>query len=291
MESLPVVIQEANDLQPVQPLPLIFFSVNPNCDTIPVQFEDGEEAAPNITFKKEDPNLIVLTLSDVKGSKYPALSWTLAEPCETVNVNDPTYWSRFKDLFIKCLALCNHGRNCFDPFLTSPFLLDMMGYVTAPSKGTAKSKFSNFSYQTTSSLPWNKGSKPIKKTLVLQKHSKGDNPFLALGDDGDSDESGEVSEGYAINSEEICIDDVDSDHDLDTSNHLQSSFPENNRLYDNVRAICALDCEMCETSYGSELTRISLICPVDGVILDQLVSHYFDFLFSMYLGETESSDY
>ena len=36
-------------------------------------------------------------------------------------------------------------------------------------------------------------------------------------------------------------------------------------------AVCALDCEMCTTSAGLELTRLTLICPINGVIYDTLV--------------------
>ena len=37
-------------------------------------------------------------------------------------------------------------------------------------------------------------------------------------------------------------------------------------------AICAIDCEMCCTAEGSELTRIAVLCPTRGVVLDTLVS-------------------
>lgn len=35
--------------------------------------------------------------------------------------------------------------------------------------------------------------------------------------------------------------------------------------------ICAMDCEMCCTDSGIELTRISVLCPTNGLILDTLV--------------------
>ena len=39
----------------------------------------------------------------------------------------------------------------------------------------------------------------------------------------------------------------------------------------NYLEICAIDCEMCTTILGLELTRITIICPVNGVMYDTLV--------------------
>ena len=42
-------------------------------------------------------------------------------------------------------------------------------------------------------------------------------------------------------------------------------------LGDGPLQICALDCEMCSTAAGLELTRISVVCPLRGVVLNKLV--------------------
>jgi hypothetical protein len=111
------------------------------------------------------------------------------------------------------------------------------------------------------------------------------NPYLVLNegdedeDEGEDEEPEESAPGLderaadpkVLNHEEICLDDLDEELGA-VSTAPMDSFPPNNRLSGNVRAICALDCEMCETAYGSELTRISIVCPVDGVIFDTLVS-------------------
>lgn len=36
--------------------------------------------------------------------------------------------------------------------------------------------------------------------------------------------------------------------------------------------VCALDCEMCSTAAGLELTRLTVLCPIHGVVYDALVS-------------------
>ena len=35
--------------------------------------------------------------------------------------------------------------------------------------------------------------------------------------------------------------------------------------------ICAIDCEMCRTSSGSELTRLSIVSPISGIVFDEFV--------------------
>jgi len=37
-------------------------------------------------------------------------------------------------------------------------------------------------------------------------------------------------------------------------------------------SVCAIDCEMCSTASGLELTRVTVVCPLKGVVLDTLVS-------------------
>lgn len=36
--------------------------------------------------------------------------------------------------------------------------------------------------------------------------------------------------------------------------------------------LCAIDCEMCSTKDGLELTRITILHPIHGIIIDTLVS-------------------
>lgn len=332
LESLPLSTDGMIVVDQIQPLSLIFMSINSNYGQTsiklpPIECEDGEELEleneNEIIFQKEDPNLLILTLVDVKSSKYPSLSWTTPLPnpnlstslnpslSPSLNVNESNYWNRIHDLFTMCLKLSNYNKNCFDPFLISPLLLDMMGYITSPSKTKSKSKYSHFSYQSTSDSIWRNRSiskevqpKKIKKIKTktqekrkIKGNMKGDNFFMALEDDDDEDdesnESEEEEEEENIqNHEEICIDDIEEGENIAKQQQQQQqvqeeenneftkniSFPTNNKLYGNVRAICALDCEMCETSYGSELTRISIVCPVDGVILDKLVSYFYLFL-------------
>jgi hypothetical protein len=317
-ESLPISVNGAVD--PLQPLTLIFTSTNPtlldSSVSIPVESEDGEEIENHVMFRKEDPNLLLLSLTDVKGSKYPSLSWDPSlhlklsdfDPTTfaSVSIKESSYWNRIKEMFVKCLELSNYDKGCFDPFLTSLVLQDMMGYVTSPSNTRSKSKFLNFVYQSTSDPSWTKrspGHQPVhpsvraqpsalvagatKKSKPPQRKADEENRFSVAFDDDDddeSDESGEIIEEktVVVNSEEICIDDDDegeenekmslvTDETQEEEKKKSCLFPLNNRLHGNVRAICALDCEMCETSYGSELARISIVCPVDGVILDKLV--------------------
>jgi DNA polymerase III epsilon subunit-like protein len=38
-----------------------------------------------------------------------------------------------------------------------------------------------------------------------------------------------------------------------------------------VLDLCGIDCEMCYTEIGLELTRVTVVCPVRGVVYDALV--------------------
>ena len=42
--------------------------------------------------------------------------------------------------------------------------------------------------------------------------------------------------------------------------------------------VVALDCEMCTTAAGLELTRLTVLCPVHGVVYDTLVSAHAPFI-------------
>ena len=59
-------------------------------------------------------------------------------------------------------------------------------------------------------------------------------------------------------------------HTLDM---LYAHFGQKRTEWSLPLKICAIDCEMCSTEDGLELTRVSVVCPKQGIILDSLVSY------------------
>lgn len=53
-----------------------------------------------------------------------------------------------------------------------------------------------------------------------------------------------------------------------SSGYLTTTAPNQTRP---ALEVCAIDCEMCETALGKELTRVSVVCPERGVMLDTFV--------------------
>ena len=53
---------------------------------------------------------------------------------------------------------------------------------------------------------------------------------------------------------------------------LYAYFGEHHVGWSLPLKICAIDCEMCSTEDGLELTRVSIFCPKHGIIIDALVS-------------------
>jgi hypothetical protein len=75
-----------------------------------------------------------------------------------------------------------------------------------------------------------------------------------------------------------CSDGDDEDSDPCTtteSSSSSSSYPSSSEgvvAFHHPLSVCAIDCEMCSTASGLELTRVTVVCPLKGVVLDMLVS-------------------
>jgi hypothetical protein len=77
-----------------------------------------------------------------------------------------------------------------------------------------------------------------------------------------------------------CSDGDDEDSDPCTttessSSSSSSSYPSSSEgvvALHHPLSVCAIDCEMCSTASGLELTRVTVVCPLKGVVLDMLVS-------------------
>jgi hypothetical protein len=72
-----------------------------------------------------------------------------------------------------------------------------------------------------------------------------------------------------------CEELEDGEEPEDTEAMLLSTFPQLAKFGKKL-SICALDCEMCCTAAGTELTRICVLCPINGIVLDTLVSETID---------------
>jgi len=76
-----------------------------------------------------------------------------------------------------------------------------------------------------------------------------------------------------------CSDGDDEDSDpcttTESSSSSSSSYPSSSEgvvALHHPLSVCAIDCEMCSTASGLELTRVTVVCPLKGVVLDMLVS-------------------
>ena len=97
----------------------------------------------------------------------------------------------------------------------------------------------------------------------------------------------ELEEGEEMEeSEEVPIlqsstnlenDNQNDDNKIMTAERLFTEFGQKRTNWNLPLKICSIDCEMCGTEDGLELTRISVVCPLQGVILDTLVRFFFSF--------------
>ena len=95
-------------------------------------------------------------------------------------------------------------------------------------------------------------------------------------EDGEEEDGGGVG-GRARGGAFDALGDSDSSDDgedsvwsIGSDNTWQCGDKSVNKL-EGRKAIVAIDCEMCLTGPGLELTRVTVVCPVQGVILDTLV--------------------
>jgi DNA polymerase III epsilon subunit-like protein len=182
-----------------------------------------------------------------------------------------------------------------EELVLSSDMLSLMGYsLDATKEGVGFIDTSSAEWSTKRRITWT----PSTSKLVGKKAGKSveveegeeeeegevsDEDDESWGSDSDDDEkavNADSDRGKNSNSSNNRSDSIDSSGSFvngtgGMSNGVVSVLNGSNEIDQSQQQlpleICALDCEMCYTDMGLELTRISVVCPVQGVVYDTLV--------------------
>jgi hypothetical protein len=174
--------------------------------------------------------------------------------------------------------------NClvdFHYFILSKDILDMMGYLLDNEL---------IAFPDTKDANWSRSFSLTNKTVASATTPK--NVHLHFMEEGEEQEEGEEVEASTI----PMNTDSNETSSIQLENHyfpIKSDFASFQKLFSQSFQMisfqkiiqetlfplnyCGIDCEMCSTKEGLELTRITIIHPLHGIIIDCLVMR---FLFS-----------
>jgi len=135
-------------------------------------------------------------------------------------------------------------------------------------------------YRDTASHSWKRLARSSATQIEAEKEEKEiEEEELEDGeeDDGGGEGGGGSGGGRARGGGFDALADSDSsddDEDCGWSISSDNTWHRGGKAVDKMngrKALVAIDCEMCLTGPGLELTRVTVVCPVQGVILDTLV--------------------
>ena len=219
-----------------------------NVMTEGVVLEEGEEA--------ENPSH-VQPVDSLCSAAAPVVS--APHPVEE---GHESHWVRLRRMYEQCMA-----SGGFEEMVCSVEVLRMAGYSVnecpaagasdAPSVGTGVSNCA-FDADITS-VPVVRNSATCASSCV-----GGTSIQLPV-----EVEEGEEVEGEGV--EEGGMEELRQEVFPSRKAEEQEEGLHDNRYPSGALGICSIDCEMCETAAGNTLTRLSVVCPVRGLVIDMLV--------------------
>jgi hypothetical protein len=177
--------------------------------------------------------------------------------------------------------------NClvdFHYFILSKDILDMMGYLLDNEL---------IAFPDTKDANWSRSFSVMNKTAPASATTM-KNVHLHFMEEGEEQEEGEEVEASSGP--------MSTDSSIQLENHyfpIKSDFASFQKLFTQSFQVisfqkiiqeklfplnyCGIDCEMCSTKEGLELTRITIIHPLHGIIIDCLVSDFYSIFYSAFL--------
>ena len=104
-----------------------------------------------------------------------------------------------------------------------------------------------------------------KDNIIIPKMSTSANHIYFHLEDGEEYDDDDDDEEYDDNTNMMNA-------NSDSNNNNGSNGNDNsNETKSEYLKLCSIDCEMCFTEVGLELTRVTVVCPFKGIVLDEFV--------------------
>jgi hypothetical protein len=244
--------------------------VSARVDSEPEEGEEVEEGEdPDGDGDNDGDRVVEVTEEEVSStnptaiSTPPPLDRTTVPSTASHNIKGACLL-RLQQLYAECIR-----QGGFEDMVCSPRVLEMAGYKidlsSTETGGSAAAKKSEETEPATASAAAKVGSARLGGCEASDCEE---------GEEVEVDETDPCTANF-IHSEEASGSAVAAAADNDGEDGERVVDVTTNRFPSGALGICSLDCEMCETEVGNELTRLSVVCPVSGEVLDMLVSRTF----------------
>jgi hypothetical protein len=172
------------------------------------------------------------------------------------------------------LARPDNLAHSLEDLVLSQDMLLLMGYPLAAEQEAG-------GFVATDSWQWSNSIGAVQKSVSCGSLMTSSTSNGSSGDDGGSSvlEDGEEREDGEEEEEDETVGSGGSEEgEVSSSDSKKHIFFDGDGAPGNVAttsflSVVAIDCEMCSTEAGLEVTRVTLVCPLKGVVYDELVSY------------------